>query len=91
MPEPQEIINIEEIKALTNSNAKTIQAILESQETRRMEHEERMSRFDAILARITSVEERMGSWLVAIDDTQPTVLRRLNSIEDKINKLLERD
>jgi hypothetical protein len=33
-------IGIEETKALANSNAKTIQALLESQQTRRLEQQE---------------------------------------------------
>ncbi|PSB01880.1 hypothetical protein [Merismopedia glauca] len=84
-------VGIEETKALANSNAKTIQAMLESQETRRLEHQEQIDRLDAIMTRIASVQEGMANWLVAIDETQPTVLRRLNSIENKINNLLERD
>jgi hypothetical protein len=84
-------LNLEETKALANSNAKAIQAMLESQATHRLEHQERIDRLDDVMTRIASVQEGMSNWLVAIDDTQPTVLRRLNSIEDKINKLLERD
>ena len=79
----------EELKALIRSNARTIQGILEARASERLEHEERMQRLEGIVERLTNVQEGVSRLLASLDDDRPTILRRLNSIENKIDQLLD--
>lgn len=90
-------IGLEETKALANSNSRTIQAILEQQATDRFRHEERMEKHDQeiaelkdIASRLTEVQTGMARMLGNIDETNPTILRRLMNIENKVDQILER-
>lgn len=95
----------EELQQLIASNARTIQAMLEQQETNRLRHEEQMSEIrEAILRheeqmsemreailRLARVEEGLVNMMSSVDEDRPTVLRRLMSIENKVDRILERD
>lgn len=70
---------------------RTVQAMLEQRATDKLEHEERMSRMEDVVARLTRIEEAQNRMLVSIDDDRPTVLRRLMSIEDKVDTLIKRE
>lgn len=90
-------VGLEETRAIVNSNSRTIQAILEQQATDRLRHEERMEKHDreiaelkAISSRLTDVQAGMAIMLGKIDENNPTVLRRLMNIEDKVDRILER-
>lgn len=86
----------EELKQLVESNARTIQAMLEQQATDRLRHEERMSRLedksielqDAIV-QMTRIENGLARMLGSLDEDRPIILRRLMSIENKIDRLIE--
>ncbi|MGL5807326.1 MAG: hypothetical protein ACRC11_18125 [Xenococcaceae cyanobacterium] len=86
----------EELKQLVESNARTIQAMLEQQATDRLRHEERMSRLeqrsdelqDAML-QMTRIENGLARMLGSLDEDRPIILRRLMSIENKIDRLIE--
>lgn len=86
----------EELKQLVESNARTIQAMLEQQATDRLKHEERMSRLeqksielqDAIV-QMTRIENGLARMLGSLDEDRPIILRRLMSIENKIDRLIE--
>ena len=86
------------IEAIVESNSRTIQAILEQRATDRLLHEERMAKQDAEIAelkdissRLTEVQLGMARMLGNIDETNPTILRRLMAIENKVDRILERD
>jgi hypothetical protein len=86
----------EETKAIVQSNGRAIQAMLERQESERLEHEEKLAKYDesiarmdAVLVRLADVQEGMAKWLANVDDNQPTILRRLISIENKIDRLID--
>jgi hypothetical protein len=81
--------HFEETKAIVQSNGRAIQAMLERQESERLEHEDHITRIDTVLVKLTEVQEGMAKWLSNIDDTQPTILRRLMSIENKIDRILD--
>ena len=90
-------VGLEETRAIANSNSRSIQAILEQQATDRLRHEERMEKHDreiaelkAISSRLTEVQTGMARMLGKIDENNPTVLRRLMNIEDKVDRILER-
>ena len=96
---------LDRIEAIVESNARAIQAMMEQQATERLkreeekaEHEERMRRLedtvirlDDTVARLTRIEEAQNRMLANMDEERPTVLRRLMSIENKVDTLIERN
>ena len=81
----------QELQQLVASNARTIQAMLEQQETSRLLHEEQMNEIRQAMLRLASVEEGLINMMVSIDRDRPTVLRRLVSIENKVDRILEKE
>ena len=84
-----------ETRQLTESNSRTIQAMLEQRATERLEHEQRMRREEArmqrqeeIIQRLSKVQEGLAQMLVGLDEDRPTILRKLNTIETKLDRLL---
>ena len=82
---------LDKIEALVASNARAIQAMVEQQSTFRLEHEENMAVMRDAIVRLATIQDGMGKWITAIDDNQPTILRKLNTIENKLDTLLKRD
>ncbi len=81
----------QELQQLVASNARTIQAMLEQQETGRLRHEEQIDEIRQAMLRLERVEEGLINMVVAIDEDRPTVLRRLTSIENKVDRILEKE
>jgi acetyl-CoA carboxylase carboxyltransferase component len=88
----------QELQQLVASNARTIQAMLEQQATSRLQyeenrllHEEQMNELRQAMLRLARVEEGLINMVVSIDEDRPTVLRRLTSIENKVDRILEKD
>lgn len=89
----------DELRQLVESNARTAQAMLDSMAEARMEREEfraSMQRMETVIARLdntverlTTLQEGVINLLASLDDDRPTVLRKLNSIENKVDRLLE--
>ena len=89
---------LDRIEAIVESNSRTIQAILEQQAPDCLRHEERMEKHEqeiaelkAIASRLTEVQTGMARMLGKIDENNPTVLRRLMNIEDKVDRILEKE
>lgn len=82
---------LESVTQKTDSNARTIQGILEQRATDRLEHEERMDRLEDLVTRLTRIEEAQNRMLVGVDENQPTILRKLTTIENKVDRLIERN
>ena len=80
----------EELKQLVESNARTAQAILDSMAEARLEREERNAKLDQTLEKLTALNEGVVNLLSSMDEDRPTVLRKLNAIENKVDRLLER-
>jgi hypothetical protein len=87
-----------ETENIVQSNSRLLQAMLEQRATDRLEHEERMKgleetviRLDDTVARLTRIEEAQNRMLASMDEDRPTVLRRLMTIENKVDTLIERD
>jgi hypothetical protein len=85
-----------ELRQLVESNARTAQAILEAMAEARLEREEArdqfyagMQRVDDAIQRLTTLQEGVINLLVSLDEDRPTILRKLNSIENKVDRLLE--
>jgi tetrahydromethanopterin S-methyltransferase subunit G len=79
------------IEAIVESNSRAIQAMMDQRVQERLEHEQRMQRLEEILNRVANVQEGLGRMLVSLDDDRPTILRKLNSIENKVDRLLNGD
>ena len=91
-------IGLEETKAITNSNSRAIQAIMEQQATDRLkreeekaQHEEKMTVMSDAIQRLIRVEEGLINMVANVDENQPTILKRLMAIENKVDTLIERN
>ena len=87
-----------ELQQIVESNSRAIQAMLDAPASDRLEHEEFKDRVDAAIARmdesiqrLTTLNEGVVNLLSSLDEDRPTVLRRLNTIESKVDRLLERN
>jgi hypothetical protein len=85
-----------ELRQLVESNARTAQAILEAMAEARLEREEArdqfyagMQRVDDAIQRLTTLQEGVINLLASLDEDRPTILRKLNGIENKVDRLLE--
>jgi uncharacterized membrane protein len=72
--------------------------MMEQRATDRLEHEERIKRLedtvirlDDTVARLTRIEEAQNRMLASMDEDRPTVLRKLMSIENKVDTLIDRN
>jgi hypothetical protein len=77
---------------------RTVQAMLEQRATDKLEHDERMrlaeeriNRLEDVAVKLANIEEAQNRMLVSLDEDRPTVLRRLMTIENKVDTLIERD
>jgi hypothetical protein len=89
---------LDRVETIVESNSRAIQAMLEQQATDRLkreeekiEHEQRMARLEDLMASLTSIEQGQNRILANIDEAQPTMLRRLMAIENKVDTLIERN
>jgi hypothetical protein len=96
---------LDRIEAIVESNSRAIQAMLEQQATDRLqreeekieheqrtiEHEQRMTRLEDLMTSLASIEQGQNRMLANIDEAQPTMLRRLMAIENKVDTLIERN
>jgi predicted nucleic acid-binding Zn-ribbon protein len=86
----------QELKQLVESNARAIQAMLDSRAEERLEFQSGMDRMQAgmdqlrdVVVRLTTMQEGLTQMLVAMDEERPTILRKLNSIENKLDRALD--
>ena len=75
---------LDRIEAIVESLARSAQAITN-------DHEERIQTLEDVVSRLTRIEEGQNAMLGNIDETQPTILRRLMAIENKVDTLIERE
>lgn len=83
----------DELKQLVESNARTIQAMLDAMVDERQERQELREgvlRLENVVTRLTNLQEGNTNLLASLDEDRPTVLRRLASLETKVDRLLER-
>ncbi len=91
-------VGLEETKAIANSHSRAIQAMMEQQATERLRHEERMASLEEnlvetrqLMARMAETQSGLTKILINYDEDRPTILRRLMAIENKVDRILERD
>ena len=84
----------DELKQLVESNARTAQAILDAMAGARQERQELRDGIvkvqDAVV-RLTAVQEGIANLLAVLDQDRPTILRKLTAIENKVDRLLDRE
>lgn len=84
----------DELKQLVESNARTAQAILDAMAEARQERQELRDGIvkvqDAVI-RLTAVQEGIANLLAVLDEDRPTILRKLTAIENKVDRLLDRE
>jgi methionine synthase I (cobalamin-dependent) len=74
---------LQETKKVVDSNSRAIQAMLDQSATDRLNHEARMEKLERL-------SEGLVNMLSSIDEDRPTILRKLNTIEQKTNSILDR-
>ncbi len=91
-------VGLEETRAIANSNSRTIQGILEQlatdklkREEEKAEHQEQMAVMRNAIQQLVSVEQGLANMVAKVDENQPTILRKLTAIENKVDRLIERD
>ena len=89
---------LESVAQKTDSNARTIQGILEQQATDRLkreeekaEHQEQMAVMRNAIQQLVRVEQGLVNMVANVDENQPTILRKLTAIENKVDSLIERN
>lgn len=86
-----------ELQQIVESNSRAIQAMLDNQASDRLTREEYRDRIDVTIARLdtaiqrlTTLNEGVVNLLSSLDEDRPTILRKLNTIENKVDRLLGR-
>ena len=80
----------QEVQRIVQSNDRTIQSILDQATTDRLKQEEQRTYHEARMERLERISEALTNMLVSVDEDRPTILRKLNSIEQKSIDILER-
>lgn len=83
-----------ELQQITESNSRSIQAltdrIVELTFIQEEAAEERRELREATL-RVTELAEGIANLTSSLDSDRPTILRKLNTIENKVDRLLEQE
>jgi hypothetical protein len=79
-----------EIRALVNSNSQAIQAMLDQAATDRLENQERARRHEEEMRDLKAISRGLVNLAVSIDEDRPTILRLLNSNDNKLDAILDR-
>ncbi|MGF1674028.1 MAG: hypothetical protein ACFCUV_10140 [Rivularia sp. (in: cyanobacteria)] len=84
----------EELQQLVESNARTAQAMLNAMTEARFERQELregMVQLQSAVERLANIQEGVTNLLVSLDNDRPTILRKQNTIENKLDMLLEQE
>lgn len=80
-----------ELQQIVESNSRAIQAMLDAQASDRLQRAELQSAITGIneaIQRLTTLNEGVVNLLSSLDSDRPTILRKLNTIENKVDRLL---
>jgi hypothetical protein len=75
---------------IAESNGRAIQAMLEQAATDRLRDEERAQRHEEEMRELKATNRGLVNLAVLIDEDRPTILRLLNSNNNKLDLLLDR-
>ena len=81
----------EELRQLVESNARTAQAMLGTiadAKDEREELREGMIKLQEAVVRLTNIQQGVSNLLAALDEDRPTILRKLTTIENKLDQVL---
>ncbi len=81
----------EELKQLIESNARVTQAMLDNIAEARLERQELregMVQLQNAVVQLINVQSGIANLLTSLDEDRPTVLRKLTTIENKLDRLL---
>ncbi|MEG4447190.1 hypothetical protein QUB47_36285 [Microcoleus sp. AT9_B5] len=81
----------EELKQLIESNARATQAMLDNMAEARLERQELrdgMVQLQNAVVQLINVQSGIANLLTSLDENRPTVLRKLTTIENKLDRLL---
>ncbi|MEG4507740.1 hypothetical protein QUA81_30605 [Microcoleus sp. F6_B4] len=81
----------EELKQLIESNARATQAMLDNMAEARLERQELregMVQLQNAVVQLINVQSGIANLLNSLDEDRPTVLRKLTTIENKLDRLL---
>jgi hypothetical protein len=75
---------------IAESNGRAIQAMLEQAATDRLEEKERIQRHEEEMRELKATNRGLVNLTVLIDEDRPTILRLLNSNNNKLDAILDR-
>jgi chromosome segregation ATPase len=81
----------EELRQLVESNARTAQAMLGTIADAKAEREELREgiiKLQEAVVRLTNIQQGVSNLLAALDEDRPTILRKLTTIENKLDQVL---
>jgi hypothetical protein len=78
------------IDRIVLSNDRTIQAMLDQAATARLKQEEDRIRHEQRMEKLERISEGLINLFGSIDEDRPTILRKLNAIEDKTDAIINR-
>lgn len=84
----------EELKQLIESNAMATQAMLDNMAEARLERQELrdgMVQLQNAVVQLINIQSGIANLLTSLDEDRPTVLRKLTTIENKLDRLLEQE
>jgi chromosome segregation ATPase len=82
---------LDRLEAIVESNSRAIQALLDAQASDRLQRAELQSAITDIneaIQRLTTLNEGVVNLLSSLDSDRPTILSKLNKIENKVDRLL---
>ncbi|MEH2072275.1 MAG: hypothetical protein V7K47_29685 [Nostoc sp.] len=83
-----------ELKHLIESNAKTVQAMLDEITEARQERQELregMIQLQNAMTQLSTIQDRITNLLISVDGDRPTIIKKLSAIETKLDLLLQED
>ncbi|MEG4198657.1 hypothetical protein [Microcoleus sp. Pol12A5] len=81
----------EELKQLIESNARATQAMLDNMAEARLERQELrdgMVQLQNAVVQLINVQSGIANLLTSLDEDRPTMLRKLTTTENKLDRLL---
>jgi histidyl-tRNA synthetase len=81
---------MQELRVLANSNGRAIQAMLDQSATDRLDNQERARRHEEEMRELKAISRGLVNLAVSIDEDRPTILRLLNSNDNKLDAILDR-
>ncbi|MBD2520367.1 hypothetical protein H6G93_36610 [Nostoc sp. FACHB-973] len=83
-----------ELKHLIETNAKTVQAMLDEISEARQERQELregMIQLQNAVAQLINIQDKITNLLISVDGDRPTILKKLSALETKLDQLLQQN